>query len=369
MLDEQYFIENPAEASFTDWLRSKGTNYTCYIEYINAVGDAADITEKLNIFQTIIYIIHTPFKFTFFYWTIVVFILHKFNFKKTVMKIISLHFILRSIGDILNQVGNLMDTYYSNTEDGLCSNIVFNPEKHPLRWFVTRQIASIFWYSGEIFADWYPLIRTKAISHNFKYIKYVYITCLFYNLSKIALIFLNFKLSPSELYDSRGIYDNDKVNHFYDIFWIFQLIKYHAAFIYEITVYIVMKKIIKKLDIDKSDIGFLKKFKNLSEYRMLLFALFSLCFLPFITFSVILKYYLFIDDGFRIMDFSLEEVRVSYTNIQYYMVFIDQIFIFISKYETIPINIYAYDDEPNTNSFIMNKTYSRKLDSDVEFSH
>ncbi|KAG4098846.1 hypothetical protein H8356DRAFT_1308017 [Neocallimastix lanati (nom. inval.)] len=305
----QYFIENKAQASYFDWLRSKGTSYSCYKEFNEHMDSEYKITDELNIYQTIIYIIHTPMKFTFFYWTIVVFILHKFNFKKTVMKILLLHFVLRSIGDILNEIGNLFNNYFSVDKFGNCSYYSYSVEQHPLKWFVTRQVASLFWYGGEIFADWYPLIRIKAITKSYKYIKYVYITCGLYNLSKIALCLLNFGLRPSDLYDSKGVYNEEYIQSFYYIYWIFQLIKFYTLFIYEIAIYFTMKKSLKELDVDKSDIGFLKKFKNLSEYRMLSLAIFSALFLPIITLTVVLKFTVFKKKGYNGIDFSLEEFR------------------------------------------------------------
>jgi len=128
-----------------------------------------------------------------------------------------------------------------------------------------------------------------------------------------------------------------------------------------------MKKSLKELDVDKSDIGFLKKFKNLSEYRMLSLAIFSALFLPIITLTVVLKFTVFKKKGYNGIDFSLEEVRRSYTNIQYYMIFIDQIFLFISKYETIQLNSYHSDN--NNNNFMNTKNDNSKNSSDSRFGN
>jgi len=89
------FIENGTNASLFQWLGSKGTNFTCYMEYLNKQDNEDKINNTIDIIRTIIYALHKPVQFTFFYWTLLIFILHKFNFKKPVMKIILVHFIFR----------------------------------------------------------------------------------------------------------------------------------------------------------------------------------------------------------------------------------------------------------------------------------
>ena len=91
----KYFIEDRSKASIFQWLTSKGTNYTCYVNYINSLDKEGELNNEIDVIRTIIYALHKPLQFTFFYWTLLIFILHKFNFKKPVMKIILVHFILR----------------------------------------------------------------------------------------------------------------------------------------------------------------------------------------------------------------------------------------------------------------------------------
>jgi len=96
MYDRSLFIENGTEASNWQWLRSKGTSYQCYLDYLNkAKGKEEQISETVSDIRIIIYALSRPFQFVFFYWTLLIFLLHKFNFKKPVMKIILIHFILR----------------------------------------------------------------------------------------------------------------------------------------------------------------------------------------------------------------------------------------------------------------------------------
>jgi len=91
----KYFITNTTNASLWDWLSSKGTNFTCYENYYRGLNDEEKLDNKISTVRTIIYALTQPFQSQFFYWTLLIFILHKFNFKKPVMKLILAHYILR----------------------------------------------------------------------------------------------------------------------------------------------------------------------------------------------------------------------------------------------------------------------------------
>jgi len=89
------FIENNRDASFFDWLFSMGTNFTCFVKYYDELGKEDQLDNTINIVRTVVYAITEPFRSPFFYWTLLLLFLHKFNFRKPVMKIILAHFILR----------------------------------------------------------------------------------------------------------------------------------------------------------------------------------------------------------------------------------------------------------------------------------
>jgi len=93
--DRNKFIENGADAGFFEWLGSKGTNYSCYEEYLKGRTEQQMINVDISNIRTIVYALQCPFTFKYFYWTLLVFILHKFNFKKPVMKLILCHYIFR----------------------------------------------------------------------------------------------------------------------------------------------------------------------------------------------------------------------------------------------------------------------------------
>jgi len=92
------FIENGAKASYFQWLTSKGTNYTCYLQYLEKtknITEEAKINSILDTIRVVASTITQPFQFSFFYFTIVAFLLHKFNFRKPAVKIILYHYIFR----------------------------------------------------------------------------------------------------------------------------------------------------------------------------------------------------------------------------------------------------------------------------------
>jgi len=358
MDEKSFFIENGRKAGYFEWLSSKGTNYTCYEKYLEQLDSEKRLNIKIDNIRTTISAITCPIEFKFFYWTVLLFILHKFNFKKPVMKIILLHFILRTIGDILNQLGNLLPNYYANVRNGDVMDCQFSApscEMHPLKWLITRQFGVLFWFAGEIAADWYPLLRTHAVVRGSKSIWIVYVTCALFNLSKISMIIYHFTLSPTELYDEDGVYNSARVTRFYYIYWIIHLIIIYASVIYDFSVYFVLKR---KLFEIKSDIGFLRKFRSMSIYRIYVSAFVCIVFLPIVSLTVLLKYFYDIHYGYKNLDFQFDGIRQMIANLQYFMIFIDQIMLIVykdttysagSSYPSNPYPSYYYSNNNKSN--------------------
>ncbi|KAG4085959.1 hypothetical protein H8356DRAFT_1737034 [Neocallimastix lanati (nom. inval.)] len=339
-LERKYFIENGEKASYFQWLRSKGTNFTCYEMYMNSLNEEQYINNKISVIRTIIYAFNKPIQFTFFYWTLLILILHKFNFKKPIIKIVLVHFILRVSGDIVDKFGDLMPRYYANTpitdKDGntigyQCKYDSSSPEMHPLKWFLTRQIGCMLWCLGEMVADWYPLLRTRAAAKDQQYIWIVYITCGIFNFSKLLLIIIHWLLSPTKLYDEHGVYQKKKIDLFYFDYWIIQLSIIYASFIYDFSVYYVIKKSLS--EVNNNQISFLKKFKSFSQYRILVSAWVGAVFLPIISFTIIIKFYFYLKYDYHNLEFTFDEIRQSINNLQYFMIFIDQVLLIRSNEE------------------------------------
>jgi len=84
----KYFIENDrSKASYFQWIKSKGTNYTCYMEYLKELEEEKIMNNKIEQFRTVLNSITAPFSMPFLYWTLIVFIIYKLNYHKPVMKI------------------------------------------------------------------------------------------------------------------------------------------------------------------------------------------------------------------------------------------------------------------------------------------
>ncbi|OUM57869.1 hypothetical protein PIROE2DRAFT_64759 [Piromyces sp. E2] len=328
------FIYPGTNPSYPKWVLSKGTNITCYASYLAGISKEQDVGNTIDVVRTIIYACAKPLQSQFFYWTLLLLILHKFNFKKPVMKIILAHYVLRAIGDILDQLSGLMSHYYTSDGNGNCKNGVDAAEQHPLRWLLTRQIGCIFWYLGEICGDWYPLLRTRAVARDQRSMIWVYVTCGLFNLSKIVLLFIQFIFLPaSKLYkqDKTGgyVYDNDKKNEYYNIYWGNIGVIILCSLMYDVTVFFVLKKQI--FSRTKNEFGFLKKFRTISEYRIIVSVLICCFLLPVVLVTIAMKYYYYYSNGMKELNFSFEDIRTLIVNVQYFMIFIDQIMLFRSK--------------------------------------
>jgi len=333
------FIENGREAGVTEWIFSMGTNFSCFVEYYDGLGKQEQLDNTISVVRTVIYAMTQPFQSSFFYWTLLLLILHKFNFKKPVMKLILAHFVLRSTGDILDKFGDLMSHFFAtNANRDKNGDIVSygcmydspSPERNPLRWFLTRQIGNTFWYTGEIAADWYPLLRTRAVAKDEKSIWLVYISCALFNISKIVLISIHYIfLKPTALYNNEGIFEKKKVNMFYFGYWINQFLVIVTSLIYDFTVYYVLRKNI--FEISQSEFGFLKKFRTISEYRIIVSLLICIFLLPIILVTYVLKFYYKFAYDYDNLNFSFDDVRRLIANVQYFMIFIDQILLLRSR--------------------------------------
>ncbi|ORX85076.1 hypothetical protein BCR32DRAFT_265909 [Anaeromyces robustus] len=333
-----FFIENNrGNASYLDWLRSKGTNFECYKEFLKTVNDEDRVNSRYHFLETFSRILIVPVTSYFFYWTLIICILHKFNLRKPVMKIIVAHYVLGVLGNVFDRMGDLLQHYYANTYvDDLrietkCINTVSLETAYPLKFFLQRQMATIFWYTAGIFGDWYPLLRTKAVIKDSKKLLPVYITCGIFNLSKVVLIIHHWTLLPNQLYDENGVFIMEKRDNFYLYHWIIQFIIINTSVLYDIAVYLVLKK--NFFPVNDFDFGFLKKFKTTSEFRILTTAFVSICLLPFAAIAIILKYYFLITQRVKHAEFSFEDIRFSIINLQYHMIFVDQILLFQSNRE------------------------------------
>jgi len=345
----KFFIEKGQEksASFFDWMTSKGTSIDCYVLYLNETNsnDLNDINHKLDVIRTIINSLLMPFQSQFFYWTLLLLIIHKFNFRKPIMKLVLYHYVFRVIGDIIDKLGGLLNFYISLDKNGGCVTTLSYTEQHPLKWTLTRQFNSFFWYIGEIIGDWYPLLRTRAVARDNRSIKLVYASCILYNLSKLSVPISQLFLFPWTLYKD-GVYDKDHVDGYYNYYWVIQAVIILCSLIYDLTVYMILKN--QLFDKSLAEFGFLKKFRTISEYRIVVSAIVGLIGLPFSLATAVAKVYFYNNDK-KDLNFSIEDFRLVINNLQYMIIFIDQILLIHSK------NVSAVENYNNSSS---NNNYS-----------
>ncbi|ORX79098.1 hypothetical protein BCR32DRAFT_246643 [Anaeromyces robustus] len=336
------FIENRT-ASLWEWTRSKGTNFQCYLNYLDQFNPEGKIDNKISAIRTVLYTFNMPIKSNFFYWTLLIFILHKFNFKKPIMKLVTFHYLFRVIGDILFSITGLLEVYPINEAEHSDAN---DPSKitgyhcnyygmDPFRFILTQQIGVMCGNIGEIFGDWYLLFRTKAVVKDKIAIRPVYITCAIYNLTKVAMVALHWSYSPTKLHSSvDGTYNQTEMDLFYFKFWLIQLIIIYASLIYDITVYWVLRKNVFKDFNMTTQFGFVRSFKNLSEFRIIICALIHIVFLSIVSFIIIIKFYFYYSKGYSNLNFAFDDIRNSIYGVQYYTIFIDQILLMRSSSES-----------------------------------
>ncbi|ORX83236.1 hypothetical protein BCR32DRAFT_292134 [Anaeromyces robustus] len=322
--EQKYFIKS---GSLVQWLFSKGTDFDCYVRFVNDVYEdklykVNIINDKIDQLRIIFYAILKPFQSQFFYWTLLLLIMYKFNTRRPVMKLVLYHYIFRVIGDIIEQLGNLMPYYHRLDKDGSCLHTLDFTEQHPFKWFLTRQINSFFWYTGEIIGDWYPLLRTKSVTKNRRSLRLLYGSCILYNITKLIVPLSQLYVSPTKLYIN-GVYNNDYVNGYYNFYWCLQSLIILASVFYESIVYFTLKK--ELFDKTNSDYGFLKKFRTMSEFRIVVSAVVLIIAFPLLFLSSCLKVIFYYHDDLKYLNYSLEDFRLVITNVQYMIIFIDQI--------------------------------------------
>jgi len=241
---------------------------------------------------------------------------------------IFIFYIYSTIGDIIDGLGNLLNHYHTVGKTGGCISAVSYTEQHPLRWALTRQFNSFFWYIGEIIGDWYPLLRTKAVARDKRLLVYVYCACILYNLSKISVPISQLFLNPTKLYDNKGVYNKDYVDEYYNYYSCILVVINATSLIYDITVFLVLKRELFNKKV--SEFGFIKKFRTISEYRIIISAIIGVIGLPFTLATAIAKVVLY-NNGLKDLNFSIEDFRTVVNNVQYMIIFIDQILLIHSK--------------------------------------
>ncbi|ORX78586.1 hypothetical protein BCR32DRAFT_270006 [Anaeromyces robustus] len=223
-----------------------------------------DSKSNWDIYQDFFTFITTHYSFR---WTFLLFIITgKRNWRNPVMLIIIFHLVFREIGIIFGDIAKLLPNKYPNYN--YRSNEAF---------FIDHGLSRVFYYTSEVIADWYLLLRTKAIVKSNRKIIWVYITCALYCLSKLIKNYVNFSYIPYPdgfdpardkmlFFKRRVTYKKNK--------WICDVILLITSIIYDIVVILTLKKYVftnyDKIiqENNKKETFFIEKFKTLTTYRI-----------------------------------------------------------------------------------------------------
>jgi len=229
--------------------------------------------QKIDSYQNII---EGFVKNDFFVWTFLVLLLNHNNWKRSVIYILVVHWILKSIKDILNDSSSFTprdpDKYWPYTKRA---------------WLIYCALADTYWILGEIIGDWYPFLRVRAITNNNKNIRNVFVICVLYSSMKIAKIYCYFAYTPTDfrLKDKNGNIIKD-ILIFKTKWWSVEIIIQLIGIIYNLSVIYALKinlsNKIKQYNIIGAN-NIINKFKQISEFRITFSMIISLIFIPFIV--------------------------------------------------------------------------------------
>ncbi|ORX47646.1 hypothetical protein BCR36DRAFT_584746, partial [Piromyces finnis] len=228
-------------------------------------------------------------------------------------------------------------------------------------WYISQALAHVVWLSGEIVGDWYPLLRTLAVTKNDMKNKIVYTTCIFYNIAKIYGMSTYFTSSVDLRANIHGT-PNHGLGKFNLYWWISIFIMQMTSCLYDISVIYALKTgLFNKL----KEYGhftkqtFMDKFKSISELRIICSMTISLLFLPFLIYFIvhlIQRYHANTMNGQLVIDGQIEQFRQTVLSFNYTMMYIDQILLKTfsdKKNQTSSVNANG-----NTNNFNNNSDHS-----------
>ncbi|OUM70542.1 hypothetical protein PIROE2DRAFT_1428 [Piromyces sp. E2] len=251
----------------------------------------------------------------YFLWVCLILLMNKKNWKRPVMLVLFVHWLLRSTGDAL-----------TTTMEYVPSDMNSMSNENSQNWLVGIGIANIFWITGEIAGDWYALLRTRAIINNKKKLIPVYITCIIFNLIKVFSIF-HFFYQFSNV--NQGNDGNQNMTQFGLSWWILVAVIQASSFLYDLSVILCLKqnlfKQLKSYSLGKN--SFIERFKKISEFRIVFSMLANISFFPIILLYIffVLRYSLKNDSSVPFDDDSMEVIRKTVINVNFTLMYIDQI--------------------------------------------
>jgi len=300
-------------------------------------------------------------------WTFLVFVIVGKKWKNAIMYIIIMHYALRYIGNVIENIGKLRTVKYEKYD---------YPSNEGYMW--NHAVSRVVLYISEIIGDWYLLVRTKAIVKSNKKLKWVYVTCIIYNIVRLSKIYFNFKYVPfKDNFDPK----EDKLDFYLRKVeykknkWICDLLLHTTSIFYDLAVIITLKKnvFVKYNNIthgEKKGNFFIANFQRLSVYRIYWTVILSILFSPLIfMFCFTLLYALNQVNTLKpeqqiaffqtyCNDRDIENIRISIMNVSYILIYVDQIMLRhydrINKVTVINQSSNSYNNSSSINQYSNN---------------
>jgi len=295
---------------------------------VSILNDMDKAYNHLDVFQ---YIINGFILNNYFPWMLLILILNKGRLKRPVIFILIAHWFLKGTGIAVKN-----SIYFNPQEEGK-----YWPNKNTKNRYILS-ISQTLYICGEIVGDWYPLLRTKAVTENRNALKKIYISCITFNLTKILLIlryYVPFPMNFNHTESNNQNVTNQRYINSILIYYCLYTVMIVASFVYDLTVILTLRKkvFIGNQDINKSSdttdttekSGFLDKFKRLSEYRIFITMAGSLIILSFLILLLVVRKEKCITENHECqhepLDYIISSLSFLIRDINYNIMYIDQI--------------------------------------------
>jgi len=306
-----------------------------YINYTSFVPENVQKEQRVNSYQKIsLSYIDT----SFFIWASLILITNIKKWKKPMILLLIINWLLRATGDLLLHLSSFHPT--------IMLPIVPANKKN---WYIGCAFANIFWTSGEILGDWYFFLRTKVIINDNKKIRPVFIICIIYNITKVYNILFYFIEIPKCIKK----YNENPMNFDYmlqlNIRWYYAIIAIQiASFIYDLSIIICLRKNLFQ-DLKYSSIfekdSFIDRFKKVSEFRIFISMIAALIFIPILILFIVLMF------KYNKSEFSTPLYFAGVDNFRRLVIGINLNLIYIDQ---ILLRCYVDSDQPITKKLLNN---------------
>jgi len=278
-------------------------------------------------------ILSAPFVNFFFPWFLIILVVNKNNWGKPIIYILIFNYVFRVIGDIISQVSKSLP---SNPENNGAAIPVDKTQ-----YLLSTVLPLSFWIIGECIGDWYSAVRTgELINSKSKYL-FVKLSCLFFNLSKMAYVecFWYYNQNMSFRADT-NVEDNQLIIENYQRWWILIIIISVFGFLNSLSIIIALKSTvsnkIKLLKSSGNSVKFMNKFRQIPEYRII-FIMYLNCIVYVILIPYIcIEYANAIKNDLFFENHNVNLIREFITNFNHTMMYVDQLII---KYMADPSNV------------------------------